>query len=120
MSSKRYNISTKNIHLFFTIGDHFWGKIQILFDLKSKTDKPIFLDFRGLSIANLTINEKASTNDQSFRNHKVYLEAELLQEKNKVIFNNWLSVDYRLNYFLRISTGKMDWDCIHLLMVQIK
>jgi hypothetical protein len=30
------------------LGDHYWGKAQIMFDLKSKSEKQIFLDFRGL------------------------------------------------------------------------
>ena len=68
------------------LGESYWGKVIIHFGLKKLPAKQLFLDFRGVKIANLRINEEPSSDENMFRNHKVYLNTGLLKtgEANKV------------------------------------
>lgn len=74
------------------IGENYWGNISLSMTLKKVPSKTLFLDFRGVSIGNLTINGTAVNEQSSFRDHKVYLPTQHLKtdgSENKVleIFN---------------------------------
>lgn len=64
-------------------GDFFFGRQSTSFDLTALPTKKLYLDFRGLKIANLKINGKVLANetgdDQTvFFNHQVNLASEHL------------------------------------------
>jgi len=63
-------------------GENFLGRTTVNLSLKKAPAKPLFLDFRGVSIANLTINGTVVQEDatlSSFRKHKVFLPTQHLQ-----------------------------------------
>lgn len=65
------------------IGDNFWGRVTIQFDVKKVPPKSIFLDFRGLSISHLTINGNENKDDRVFRDHKIYINSQYLKKESK-------------------------------------
>jgi hypothetical protein len=61
--------------------------VVIEFGVGDLPSQDLFLDFRGVSIANLTINGTASTRECNFKNHKVYLDHTLLKNNNNKVRN---------------------------------
>jgi len=55
--------------------------VTVNLTLKKAPSKQLFLDFRGVSIGNLTVNgtQVKEGGVSSFRNHKVFLPTELLK-----------------------------------------
>jgi hypothetical protein len=55
--------------------------VTVNLTLKKAPSKQLFLDFRGVSIGNLTVNGTQVKEGvvSSFRNHKVFLPTELLK-----------------------------------------
>jgi aminopeptidase N len=73
-----------SIHINLTwhdLGENYFGKVTVELSLKKAPSKQLFLDFRGVSICNLTINGSQVQEGEvpSFRSHKVYLPTQLLQ-----------------------------------------
>ncbi len=60
-------------------GDNYYGRVQVFISLKKVPSRTLFLDFRGISIANFTINGQAVEDETSFRDHKIYLPTNLLR-----------------------------------------
>lgn len=63
------------------LGENYLGRVIVNLSLKKVPAKPLFLDFRAVSIANLKINGAAVQEGEvsSFRQHKVFLPTQLLQ-----------------------------------------
>ena len=59
-------------------GSHFFGAVKVMFDLSSIQESDLWLDFRGLKIANLTINQTPQSNSTLFRDHHIHLPASSL------------------------------------------
>ena len=54
-------------------GTHFFGAINVSFDLSTLQESDLWLDFRGLKIANLTINDTLQSNPALFKDHHIHL-----------------------------------------------
>lgn len=70
------------------LGEHYFGKVRVTMTLKQAPAKALFLDYRGVSIANLIINGEQVKDEGVFRDHKVYLPHSLLQigeEKQNIV-----------------------------------
>jgi len=61
-------------------GEAYWGKVDIKFGLSKVPSTDLFLDFRGVSIANLNINGVDIPLTDQFKNHKVHLSHAHLKE----------------------------------------
>ena len=68
ISNVKYDVSLK-----LARGDHFYGSVNISFDLIEKPQKTLSLDFRGLKICNFSINGKNIENGNIFTDHKIEL-----------------------------------------------
>lgn len=65
------------------IGENYWGKCTVTFTLKKMPQKPLFIDFRGVQIANATVNGKLE--EVTFKNHKVYIPVASLNAEGDAI-----------------------------------
>ena len=66
----------------FFLGESYFGRMTVHITLNKAPHKQLFLDFRGVSIAHLTINGTPVTEEGGvsfFRNHKIYLPTSLLK-----------------------------------------
>jgi hypothetical protein len=61
--------------------------VTVQLTVKKIPTKPLFLDFRAVSIANLAVNGTLVNDVTVFRDHKVFLPTNLLKNgENKVFF----------------------------------
>jgi hypothetical protein len=73
------------------LGENYIGKLIAHISLRKVPSKQLFLDFRGVSIANFTVNGtqvKEEGGVSSFRNHKVYIPTPLLkigEDQNNIV-----------------------------------
>ncbi len=88
VSSVSYNVTLclpKGMFFYFmlriNIGENYLGKVTVHLTLSKVPHKQLFLDFRGVSIGNLTVNGTQVKEEgiSSFRNHKVYLPTNILK-----------------------------------------
>jgi aminopeptidase N len=80
-------------------GDEYYGIVVASFELSALPKQPLYLDFKGLKIANLTINTKESMDLSVFLDHKIQLDPSLLE-----IGQNEVSMDI-LNKYRKDGVG---------------
>ena len=66
ISNVKYDVALK-----LARGTHFYGDVQINFDLSEVPKKALFLDFRGLKINDYSINGTKIESGEIFTDHKI-------------------------------------------------
>jgi len=59
-------------------GNHYFGRILVSFGLKKIPPSDLFLDFRGVSISNYSVNGNKISDNQVFKNHKIIIPTSFL------------------------------------------
>ena len=74
-----------NLSLALPPGTMYFGICTCSFELTDLPTKPLWLDFRGLKIANFSLNGELDNQEDLFKDHKIFLCKESLKIGTNII-----------------------------------